>query len=81
MTLDKCFCEEGKRLNAQLIKQDDEIILAPGQTKSDYPYKIKEEYEHLQDDPPWEKKVEVMECKAAHATVKVLGNSLRDLVS
>jgi hypothetical protein len=34
----------------------------------------------LEGEPPWEMKVEILRCADDHAEVRVLGESLRDLV-
>lgn len=80
MTADEYLCEEGERMNAQLIKQDQMIIVDPSQTQAGYDYRVTEGKEKLDSELPCEKLIEVTECNESYAEVKVLGNSLRDLV-
>lgn len=80
MTIDQYMCEAGKRLNVQLIERDQMIIVDPSQTQAGYDYRVTEGKEKLDSELPCERLIEVTECNESYAEVKVLGNSLRDLV-
>ena len=80
MNADDYLCEEGERMNAQLIKRDQMILVEPSQTRADYDYRVTEGKEKLDSELPCEKWIEVTECNESYAEVKVLSNSLRDLV-
>lgn len=80
MNANDYLCEEGKRMNAQLIKRDQMIVVEPSQTQADYDYRVVEGEENLDSELPCERLIEVTECNESFAEVKVLGNSLRDLV-
>jgi hypothetical protein len=79
MTADEYLCEEGERMNAQLIKQDQVIVVEPSQTRADYDYRVTEG-KKLDSELPCERLIEVTECNESYAEVKILSNSLRDLV-
>jgi hypothetical protein len=80
MNANDYLCEEGERMNAQLIKQDQMIVVEPSQTQAGYDYRVTEGKEKLDSELPCEKLIEVTECNESYAEVKVLSNSLRDLV-
>ena len=80
MNANDYLCEEGERMNAQLIKQDQMIVVEPSQTQAGYDYRVTEGKEKLDSELPCEKLIEVTECNERYAEVKVLSNSLRDLV-
>jgi len=80
MTLDEHVCVEGERLNARIIKQGDEIDVDPEQVRAGCPYRVVDGVDKLEGEPPWEMKVEILRCADDHAEVRVLGESLRDLV-
>mgnify|MGYP007047128782 FL=1 len=80
MNANDYLCEEGEKMNAQLIKQDQMIVVEPSQTRAGYDYRVTEGKEKLDSELPCEKLIEVTECNESYAEVKVLSNSLRDLV-
>jgi len=80
MNANDYLCEEGERMNAQLIKRDQMIVVEPSQTQADYDYRVTEGKEKLDSELPCENLIEVTECNERYAEVKVLSNSLRDLV-
>lgn len=81
MTIDKYMCEEGKTLNVTIVERDGSPIVEPSQTQADFTFRVTEGLEKLSDDgPPWNKKVEITRCGEKYATVRVLGDSLRDIL-
>jgi len=80
MTLDEPFCQEGERLNVQLVREGEDIVVDPAQTRADYSYRVVEGTEQLTGESPWEKLVEVITCAERHAEVEVVGDSLQELI-
>jgi len=81
--IDKFTCQEGKDLNVTIIERNgvpvvdsDEIMAS-----SSYPFRVVEGLEKLSDEgPPWTKRVEVTKCADDYAEVRILGDSLGDLI-
>jgi hypothetical protein len=82
MTIDRYLCEEGKRLNARILKRNGELVVDPEQTKAGYSYRVVDTGSEglVDEDLPCKKKIEVIECADDHAKVNVLGPSLDEII-
>lgn len=81
--IDKFTCQEGRNLNVTIIERDGVPVVHPDEIMAGslYPYRVVEGLEMLSDDgPPWTKRVEVTKCADDHAEVKILGDSLGELI-
>lgn len=61
--------------------RSENLVVDPEQTTADYPYKLTAGKERLDSDPPCEKLIEITRCAEHHAEAKIVGDSLRDIVS